>query len=211
MAFPFKSEGVSGRPISHRRAKLSEVLSAKLARLARGSRVQRELADRVRLIFDPLEPRLLLNADLNVNLATDGVDIDHQILVRLIEEVENVNNVATTIQRVEIVDQARGETTVSVRDAAAFRMNEKDRAWADSLANPQPIGTFLEKIRLSGARDRVARKAYIRAVGYPNVSFEKFHARATADPSWRTYEVNCGHHVMIDEPDRLTEILLEVG
>ncbi|WP_395446238.1 LEPR-XLL domain-containing protein (plasmid) [Aminobacter sp. UC22_36] len=120
MAFPFKSEGVSGRPISHRRAKLSEVLSAKLARLARGSRVQRELADRVRLIFDPLEPRLLLNADLNVNLATDGVDIDHQILVRLIEEVENVNNVATTIQRVEIVDQARGGKVLAFGDLSTI-------------------------------------------------------------------------------------------
>ena len=90
-------------------------------------------------------------------------------------------------------------------------MNEKDRAWADSLANPQPIGTFLEKITLSGARDRIAKKTYIRAVGYPNVSFDKCYARAKADPSWRTYEVNCGHHVMIDAPDRLTEILLEVA
>ncbi len=27
---------------------------------------------------------------------------------------------------------------------------------------------------------------------------------------WRTYEVPCGHDVMIDEPDRLTDILLEV-
>ena len=27
----------------------------------------------------------------------------------------------------------------------------------------------------------------------------------------RTYEVNGGHHIVIDEPDRLTEILLEVA
>jgi hypothetical protein len=101
--------------------------------------------------------------------------------------------------------------TVPVRDAAAFRMNEKDRAWADSLANPQPIGTFLQKIRLTGARDRIAKKTYIRAVGYPNVSFDECYARTKADSSWRTYEVNCGHHIMIDEPDRLTEILLQVA
>ena len=108
MAFPFKSEGITGRPVSHRRAKLSEILKAKLAKLSRGSRVQRELAERVRLIFDPLEPRLLLNADLNVNLATDGPAVDHEILVRLIEEVETVNNVATTIQRVQVIDQTDG-------------------------------------------------------------------------------------------------------
>ena len=116
MAFPFKSEGISGRPISHRRAKLSEILKAKLARLAKGSRVQRELADRVRLIFDPLEPRLLLNADLNVNLATDGPSVDHEILVRLLEEVQTVNNVATTIQQVQIIDQTEGGKVLAFGD-----------------------------------------------------------------------------------------------
>ena len=106
---------------------------------------------------------------------------------------------------------AGGEITVPVRDAAAFRVNEKDRAWVDSLATPQPIATMTEKLTLSGARERMPKKAYIRASGYPNVSFEKAHARAKADPTWRTYEVPCGHDVMIDEPERLTEILLEVG
>jgi pimeloyl-ACP methyl ester carboxylesterase len=113
----------------------------------------------------------------------------------------------------EIIQAAveRGETTVPVRDAAAFRVNESDRAWVDSLAGPQPIGTFTEKIRLTGARERVPKKTYIRASGYPNVSFEKAYARAKANASWRTYEVPCGHDVMIDAPDRLTDILLEVG
>ncbi len=105
----------------------------------------------------------------------------------------------------------RGETMVPVRDAAAFKVNEKDRAWVDSLATPQPIRTFTEKIKLTGARDRIAQKIYIRASGYPNVSFDKALARVKADRSWRTYEVPCGHDVMIDEPERLTEILIEVA
>src|SRR6476661_128410 len=101
----------------------------------------------------------------------------------------------------------RRDTTVPVRDAAAFKVNEKDRAWVDSLATPQPIGTMTEKIKLTGVRERVATKAYIRAAGYPNVSFDKACARTKADRSWRTYEVPCGHDVMIDKPDRLAEIL----
>ena len=105
----------------------------------------------------------------------------------------------------------RGDTTVPVRDAAAFRVNEKDRDWVDSLAGPQPIGTMTETIRLTGARERISKKTYIRASGYPNVSFDKAYARAKKDSSWRTYEVPCGHDVMIDEPDRLTEILIEVA
>jgi hypothetical protein len=68
-----------------------------------------------------------------------------------------------------------------------------------------------EKIKLMGARDRIAKKIYIRASGYPNVSFDKAYARVKADRGWRTYEVPCGHDVMIDDPDRLTDILLEVA
>jgi pimeloyl-ACP methyl ester carboxylesterase len=105
----------------------------------------------------------------------------------------------------------RGDTTVPVRDAAAFRVNERDRAWVDSLAGPQPIRTMTEKIRLTGARERIPKKTYIRASGYPNVSFDKAYARVKEDSSWRTYEVPCGHDVMIDEPDRLTDILIEAG
>jgi len=105
----------------------------------------------------------------------------------------------------------RRDTTVPVRDAAAFKVNEKDRAWVDSLATPQPIGTMTEKIKLTGARERVATKTYIRAAGYPNVSFDKAYARTKADSSWHTYEVPCGHDVMIDEPDRLADILREVA
>jgi pimeloyl-ACP methyl ester carboxylesterase len=122
-----------------------------------------------------------------------------------------VEVVQPAVQEVIRSAQTRSDSTVPVRDAAAFRMNEKDRAWADSLANPQPIGTFFQKIRLTGARDRVAKKTYIRAVGYPNVSFDKCYARTKADPSWRTYEVNCGHHIMIDQPDWLATTLIELA
>jgi pimeloyl-ACP methyl ester carboxylesterase len=117
--------------------------------------------------------------------------------------------VQPAVQEVIRAAIARGDTTVPVRSAAAFNVNEKDRAWVDSLAGPHPIGTFTEKLKLTGARDKIA-KTYIRAAGYPNVSFEKAHARAKAE-GWRTYEVPCGHDVMIDAPDRLTEVLLEVA
>jgi hypothetical protein len=32
-----------------------------------------------------------------------------------------------------------------------------------------------------------------------------------ADAPWRTHEVVSGHDVMVDRPDRLTEILLEAA
>jgi pimeloyl-ACP methyl ester carboxylesterase len=122
-----------------------------------------------------------------------------------------VDLVQPAVKEIILAAAARGETTVPVRDAAAFNVNEKDRAWVDSLAGPQPIGSMTEKLKLTGARDRIAKKTYIRASGYPNVAFEAAHARAKADKTWRTYEVPCGHDVMIDMPERLAEILIEVA
>jgi pimeloyl-ACP methyl ester carboxylesterase len=122
-----------------------------------------------------------------------------------------VDLVQPAVKEIILAAAARGENTVPVRDAAAFNVNEKDRAWVDSLAGPQPIGSMTEKLKLTGARDRIAKKTYIRASSYPNVAFEAAHARAKADKTWRTYEVPCGHDVMIDMPERLAEILIEIA
>jgi pimeloyl-ACP methyl ester carboxylesterase len=104
-----------------------------------------------------------------------------------------------------------GDLGVPARSAAAFMVNEKDRAWVDSLCVPQPIGCMTETMSLTGARERIAKKSYIRASAYPNPGFDAAYARVKADKSWRTYEVPCGHDVMVDMPERHTEIVLEVA
>ncbi len=105
----------------------------------------------------------------------------------------------------------RGDSGIPPRSAAAFGVNEADRAWVDRLCVPQPIGTFTDKIALTGARDRIARKTYIRAKSYANPGFDRAYGKLQAEPSWRTYEVPGGHDVMVDNSERLTEILLEVA
>ena len=67
----------------------------------------------------------------------------------------------------------RGDLGVPARSAAAFLVNEKDRAWVDALCVPQPIGCMTEKMALTGARERIGKKAYIRAAAYPNPGFDK--------------------------------------
>jgi alpha-beta hydrolase superfamily lysophospholipase len=104
-----------------------------------------------------------------------------------------------------------GEVSRPPVKSALYNANEQDRAWLDAKATPQPIGTALQPMTLTGARDRVARKTYIRATGYPHPIFDRNYARAKADPSWRTYEVPCGHVVQTDMPERLVEILEEVA
>jgi pimeloyl-ACP methyl ester carboxylesterase len=105
----------------------------------------------------------------------------------------------------------RGDIGVPPRPAAFFQVNEKDRAWVDTLCTPHPIATMLSPIRLTGARERVARKAYVRARPYPNPGFDDAVARLRREPGWRVTDVPCGHDVMVDMPERLTELLLEAA
>jgi pimeloyl-ACP methyl ester carboxylesterase len=117
-------------------------------------------------------------------------------------------------------DRARAEIAEAVRTAAVSRpppdatvwaVNEKDRAWFNEMATPQPVGVAFQPLRLTGARERVPKKTYVRALGYASANFDRFYAAKKSDPSWRTYEVDCGHEVMIDAPERCAEILIEVA
>jgi len=79
------------------------------------------------------------------------------------------------------------------------------------MCTPHPLATFTDKITIAGALERIAKKAYIRAKGYPSIPFDSAQERLKTDAAWRVYELPCGHDAMVDMPDRLTEILLEVA
>jgi pimeloyl-ACP methyl ester carboxylesterase len=103
-----------------------------------------------------------------------------------------------------------GRTALSPRPAEFFKVNEKDLAWVNAQCTPQPIQCFLQKIALTGARERIVKKTYIRAAGYSSPYFDAGLASARAK-NWLTYEVPSGHDVMLDMPERLAEILREVA
>jgi len=126
------------------------------------------------------------------------------------ENGEALMTLTTRRQAIEDLVQ-KGETSMKPVPAAVFQVNEKDRAWVDGKCTQHPLATFTDKITLTGARDRIAKKAYIRATGYANPPFDSALAKVKAQAGWRVYELPCGHDVMVDMPDRLTEILLEVA
>jgi pimeloyl-ACP methyl ester carboxylesterase len=121
-----------------------------------------------------------------------------------------VDKASPQFQQVIAAALARGDVSLKAPPATAFGVNEKDRPWVESKCTPHPMGTFLEKAVYTGGRDKVAKKTYIRATTYANPSFVAALARTKADPAWKTYELDTGHDVMVDSPERLTEILLEV-
>jgi pimeloyl-ACP methyl ester carboxylesterase len=106
---------------------------------------------------------------------------------------------------------ARGDLAAKPVPAAVFKVNEKDRAWVDAKCTPHPLATVVEKITAAGAREKIARKTYIRS-GFDSPVFDQTLAKLKTEPSWKTYEVrSSGHDVMVDMPERLVEILIEVA
>lgn len=105
----------------------------------------------------------------------------------------------------------KGEIVLQAFPASGFRVNENDRSWVDAMCTPHPLATLRDKVSVTGALERIAKKTYVRAKGYPNIAFDGYYAKLKSAEGWRVYDLPCGHDPMIDLPDRLTEILLEVG
>lgn len=88
-------------------------------------------------------------------------------------------------------------------------LSEDDRMWVDAKATPQPVGTFTQKLRVTGAYLSVPRKTFIVATGWDG--FEKIADGYRRDPAWTVREIAGGHDVAIDAPDELTEMLIDAA
>ncbi|GAA3467560.1 alpha/beta fold hydrolase [Nonomuraea roseola] len=78
-----------------------------------------------------------------------------------------------------------------------------DAAWLAARLLPQPLRTFTERTRLSGAVDRIPGTAvYCRPQTYP---FDRFGAAV----GYRTLALDGPHDVMLTRPEPLARILLE--
>jgi pimeloyl-ACP methyl ester carboxylesterase len=79
-----------------------------------------------------------------------------------------------------------------------------------NCGSPHPRASLTERIALSGAAERIARKVYVRASSEPGSS-ERTASRLRGDPSWRVEEIACGHMVMIDAPRETADILMRAA
>lgn len=96
--------------------------------------------------------------------------------------------------------QARGEYLLPMPEflANSFGLDMGDVGF-------QPLGTFLEPITLNGSWLQVKNKIFILAVNWPPSAQRA--ATIEGNPDWTIVEVNAGHSVMQDVPDRLVKIL----
>src|SRR3954471_18269998 len=94
--------------------------------------------------------------------------------------------------------------------AEVFNVNPIDRDWVDRQCTMQPLATFQQPIRLSGAASLVRRNHFIFASGWEGTPFGPSHERAKAR-GWTTREIASGHDVMLDAPEALVSELLGIA
>ncbi len=92
--------------------------------------------------------------------------------------------------------------------AARFKVNEADQAWVDRRCVPHPLACFTQKLRLTGAHARVAKRHFIKAGTYVPSPFDATFERLKREPGWQVTSVACGHDVMVDWPDELATLLI---
>lgn len=100
-----------------------------------------------------------------------------------------------------------GGVSVPPLPAQSLAVEKENREWVDRQTTPQPYGTFNEVIRLTGARDAIAKKSYIRALKFRSHPFDAFVKKLESDPGWRALTIESGHVPMVDDPASLAELL----
>jgi pimeloyl-ACP methyl ester carboxylesterase len=107
------------------------------------------------------------------------------------------------------LQSARGSNGLSVppMPAAAFNVNEADRSWVDALCTPHPLATLTQPIELTGSYRRIAAMSYVLATQNPAALFDGFARSMKNEPACHSYELPCGHDVMIDLPKETAAII----
>ncbi len=88
-----------------------------------------------------------------------------------------------------------------------FGVNPDDIEWVKSKVVPMAIACFLERLRLTGQVEEVAKKTYVWCKGWSPSPFAQFHEKLKDDPAWTVLTAPTGHHLMIDDPEGCAEIL----
>ena len=93
--------------------------------------------------------------------------------------------------------------------AEVFNVNAADREWVDRQCTPQPLATFQQPVSLTGRLDTIENVSFVWASDWDG-PFGQFYEQAKLI-GWKTAEIACGHDVMLDRPEALTEALLSAS
>jgi pimeloyl-ACP methyl ester carboxylesterase len=86
-----------------------------------------------------------------------------------------------------------------------------DVAWALPLRMMQPLETFEQKLRLTGAVDRLPRTYIYCTRPGPGDVFRQFAQRARTDAGWRCHDLDASHNPHITMPETLAALLTRIA
>jgi pimeloyl-ACP methyl ester carboxylesterase len=79
----------------------------------------------------------------------------------------------------------------------------------DPRRRPHPLASLVQKIRLTGAVDRVPGRDFIYCSGWEDdTPFAALRARLQADPAWRVHDIPTAHNAMREAPGAVAELLI---
>ncbi len=83
------------------------------------------------------------------------------------------------------------------------------RAFFEKKTSPQPAGTMIQGVALTGGIDRVKRKTYIYCNVPSPTTFTQFYEKLKNRPGWTMHTLPCTHMAQNDMPNELTQMLLQ--
>jgi pimeloyl-ACP methyl ester carboxylesterase len=131
----------------------------------------------------------------------------------VLENGQSLHDTLPDAQRAMQLDLARDAGDgwkVPPIPAEVFNVNPADCAWVDAQCTMQPLATFQQPIRLNGRFSTPQNTTFILAGGFADSPFPPFYERARAQ-GWATMTLPCGHDVMLDQPQELTDILVGIA
>lgn len=131
----------------------------------------------------------------------------------VLEDGENLMQHLSDEQRDQLLETTEtsggGGWRVAPIPAEVHEVNVKDRAWVNSHCTTQPLDTFEQRLPLTGGIRKINKVTYVLATGFRHGSpFPPFYEKAKAK-GWTTLTIDCGHVVMLDKPEELTNLLLD--
>jgi len=82
-----------------------------------------------------------------------------------------------------------------------------DLAWVNAHRVPQPIKCFEQKIKLTGAVDRLPRTYIYCKISRPGDVFRQFRERASTEKGWKCIDIDASHSPNVTAPEALADIL----
>ncbi|MBI2961138.1 MAG: alpha/beta fold hydrolase [Betaproteobacteria bacterium] len=107
-------------------------------------------------------------------------------------------------------EQAEKAGSIEPLSLAGFGVTaEEDARWVSRHLVRQPARTFLEPVRIANPAALARMERIYIDCDSATGTFTQFAAKVRADPSWRFFELPCGHDAMVIDPQAVARLLLQ--